>query len=166
MTAILNYFLGWKGYAAIALACLLAGSAGTWRIMSWREEAQEARIVTKTIKQIEYRDRVSEKVVTKYVQVQAEDAAHTQSVIEEIPVHVTPEISLGYPLPCGFGRVFNDAWHGPVPDPAACPDGAPSDTDLATVAKAEAENAGKYDAVAHELMTLQDWVREQRAVEK
>lgn len=166
MSTILNYFLGWKGYVAIALVCFLAGASGTWRVMSWREQAHQAQIVTKTIKQIEYRDRVTEKVVTKYVQVQAKDAAHTLSVIEEIPVHVTPEISLEYPLPCGFGRVFNDAWHGPIPDPAVCPDGAASDTDLATVAKAEAENAGKYDAIAHELTALQEWVREQGAVKQ
>jgi len=122
----------------------------------------KAQIVTKIQKQIEYQDRVTTQVVTKYVKVQAADAAHAQTVLEEVPVHVTPQIDIQFAIPCGFGRVFNDAWHGPVPDPATCPDASPSDAEFSALATVEAENAGKYDAIAHRLEALQDWVRQQQ----
>src|SRR4051812_18991253 len=77
---------------------------------------------------------------------------------------LTPEVDRDYPVPCGFVRVFNTATHGPVPDPAGCPDDAPSDVALSAVGEVETENAGQYDQVAEQLRALQDWVRQQQQV--
>jgi hypothetical protein len=164
MSAILNALLGWKGCAAIALLCLLAGAGGTWRIMSWREDARAAKVITRTVKQIVYRDRVTEKVVTKYLTVKAADAANTRNLIKDIPNHVTAQADARCILPLGLVRLWNRAVHGPIPDAAAGPDDAASGLACSDLAEAFAEAAGQYDATAHQLMALQDWVRQQRAV--
>ena len=57
------------------------------------------------------------------------------------------------------------ALNGPIPDAASCPDDASSDVALSAVGQAETENAGRYDQVAEQLKALQDWVRQQQAVD-
>lgn len=163
MTRLLELAAGWKGYAALALACFLAGSLGTWRVMSWRGQAHQAQAATKTIKEIVYRDRITYRVAEAFEKQRAQGAAASRNRVQEVPLHVTPHIDREYPVPCGFVRVFNAATHGPIPDPAGCPDDAPSGLALSEVGRAETENAGQYDAVADQLRALQDWVRQQQA---
>lgn len=150
---------------AIALAVGVAvGGVGTWRVMSWRETAQQVKVVTKTIEKVKLQPVVTERVVTKYLKARGDSEKHTQDLILEIPTHVTPETDAAYPVPCGFVRVFNGAWHGPLPDPTRCPDGAASDVPLSAVSGAEAVNGGNYDKIANQLTALQDWIREQKAL--
>lgn len=153
-------------YIGAALAALLAIWLYGRHEYNLGKADCKAEVITKIQKQVEYQDRVTTQVITKYVKVQAADTAHMQTVIEEVHSHVTPQVDVDYAVPCGFGRVFNDAWHGPVPDPAACPDASPSDTPLSAVAQAEAVNGGQYDQVSHQLIALQDWVRQQQGAPK
>lgn len=164
MLKLLGALGGWQGYAAIAVACLLAGSFGTWRVMSWREQAHQTQVLIKTVKQIEYRDRISHDVETKYITVVQKVRDNSARQIEDIPTHVTPQADADCPVPLGFVRVFNAATGGSVPDAASGPDGAPSGVALSEVAKASVENAGEYDATSAQLTALQDWVRQQQAV--
>lgn len=157
---------GWQGWAALFAVGLLIGSAGTWRVMSWEQQAQQVKTVTRTITQIKYQDRVTEKVVTKYLQAKATQAEETRNRIEDVPAHVTPQADAACTVPLGLIRVWDDAVHQPVPDASAGTDDAPSGLACSDLAKAFVEAAGQYDAVSHQLMALQDWVREQRAVSK
>jgi len=164
MTRLLALAAGWKGYAVLALACFLAGSLGTWRVMSWRAQAQQVRIVTRTVTQIVTRDRITARVGADFETVRVRHGEETRNRIHEVPVHVTSQVDRDFPVPCGFVRVFNAATHGPIPDPASCPDDAPSGVALSEVGQAESENAGQYDAVSDQLRALQDWVRQQQRV--
>lgn len=155
---------GWQGWAALFAVGLLTGSLGTWRVMSWEQQAQQVKTVTRTITQIKYQDRVTEKVVTKYLKAKATQAEETRNRIEDVPAHVTPQADAACNVPLGLIRVWDDAVHQPVPDAAAGTDDAPSGLACSDLAKAFVEAAGQYDATAHQLVALQDWVREQRAV--
>jgi hypothetical protein len=164
LSPALSALSGWQGYlAALLIGAALAGG-GTWRVMSWREQAHQAQVVTKTVKQIVYQDRVTEKVVTKYVAVQAKAAENTKAIIQEIPVHVTPEADARCTVNLGTVRLWQRAVHGTVPGPSAGTDDAPSGLACSDMAKAIAEVAGQYDATANQLAALQSWVREQRSL--
>lgn len=166
MGKLLSFFGGWQGYAAIALACFLAGAGSTWRVMSWHEQAQQVQVVTKTIKQIEYRDRISHDVETKYIYVKQKIEDHAQQILDEVPAHVTPKADASCPVPLGFVRVFNTAAQGPVPDAAAGTDDAPSQVTLSEVAQTSVLNASEYDKLSAQLTALQDWILQQQAVKQ
>jgi hypothetical protein len=164
MTRLFSLLAGWKGVAAIAVLCFLAGAGGTWRVMTWREQAQGLRAAVQAVKAVERRDKITFDVGTKFETVRAAASAATRRRQQEVPRHVTPKMDRDYPVPCGFVRVFNTATHGPVPDAAACPDDSPSGVALSEVGQAETENDGQYDAVAEQLKALQDWVRRQQGL--
>ena len=165
MNRLFDLAAGWKGYTALALACFLAGSLGTWRVMSWREQAHQARVVIRTVTQIVTRDRITARVGADFEAVRVRHSEETRNRIHEVPIHVTVQVDHDYPVPCGFVRVFNAATHGPIPDPASCPDDAPSGVAFSEVGRVESENAGQYDAIADQLRALQDWVRRQQAAQ-
>lgn len=155
---------GWQGYAA-ALGCgLVLGGLGVWRVESWKEQAQVTQAAVATVRKIELADSITYQVGITFQGISAADQAHTNELLEEVSVHVTPEIDLTHPVPCGFVLMFNGSTHGTVPDPATCPDDAPSGVTLSDVARATVENNGEYDQVAHQLSALQDWVRQQEGV--
>jgi len=160
----LSVLSGWQGYVAALVLGLALGAGGTWRVMSWHEQAQQTQVITKTVKQIVYQDRVTEKVVTQYVKVKGDDIIHTETLLQEVPTYVTKEADARCVVSLGFVRVWNSAVHGPVPDATAGADDAPSGLACSDVAKAAVQIAGTYDATSHQLTALQDWVTQQRAL--
>lgn len=161
--ALFGSFLGnWQLVAGALALGLLLGGTGTWRVMSWHQQAQQVQVVTKTIKQIQYQDRVTEKVVTKYLAVQASAIEHTKTLIQEVPIYVTPEADARCVVNLGTVRLWERAVGGPIPDAAAGPDDAPSGLACSDLAKAVGEVAGQYDLTSNQLTALQDWVRQQR----
>ena len=164
MSRLLTLVAGWKGYAAVAALCLVIGASGSWRVMTWRQEASDAKTATHTVQVVERRGKITFDVEMKFERLRLADAAATRKRQEEIPQHVTPEMDHDYPVPCGFVRVFNAATRGPIPDAAGCPDDAPSDVALSAVGQVETRNDGQYDQVADQLRALQDWVRAQSRV--
>ena len=164
MSRLLAIVTGWKGTAAVGALCLAIGVSVTWRLMSWREQAKEVWAAARTVQVVERRGQITFDVDMKFERVRLADAEATRKRQEEIPQHVTPEIDRNYPVPCGFVRVFNAATHGPIPDPAGCPDDAASDVALSAVGQVETENAGQYDQIADQLRALQDWIRQQQQV--
>ena len=166
MIRLLSLLTGWKGYAAVGAVCLCLGAAGGSRVMAWREQAQAARAAIHTVQVIERRRKITFVGGMNFEIARLKDSAAIRQRQQEVTQHVTPEIDHDYPVPCGFVRVFNGATHGPVPDPAACPDDTASGIALSAVGQTETENDGQYDQIAGQLMALQDWVRQQQAVEK
>jgi hypothetical protein len=165
MGSLLSLVAGWKGYAALALACFLAGSLGTWRVMSWREGAQETKRLVKTVQLVEKRGKITFDIAMNFETPRLKIQQDTQQRLSEVDLHVTPKVDSEFPVPCGFVRVFNAATHGrPLPDPTGCPDGAASDIAFSAVGKTETINDGQYDLISEQLKALQEWVRQQQNV--
>jgi len=164
MSRLLSLLAGWKGYVALGALCLCLGATASWRVMSWRERANAAQAARHSVQIVERRGRITFDVEMNFEKARLRDSGATEKRLEEIPRHVTPEMDHDYPVPCGFVRVFNAATRGPIPDPAGCPDDAPSGIALSAVGETETRNDGQYDQVADQLRALQDWVRQQGAV--
>lgn len=162
---MLEVLLGnWKVSAAALALGLFVGATGTWRVMSWKEGAQQTATVEKKYELTVKGDAITYQVGLDFSKLNTADLAHHEAVLEDLHVHVTPEIDRDFPVPCAFVRVFNDAWHGPVPEPAVCPDGAPSEVDFTRLGTAEAGNGTNYDVVSDRLTSLQEWIRQQQAL--
>jgi hypothetical protein len=132
--------------------------------MSWREQAHQVQQAKATIQTIERRGKITFDIGMTFEPVKLKIQQDTEKRLAEVDTHVTPKIDSDFPVPCGFVRVFNAATHGPIPDPAACPDDAASDVALSAVGKTETINDGQYDAISEQLKALQEWVRQQQAV--
>ena len=164
MSRFLTLLAGWQGYAGSAVLCLVLGAAGSWRVMTWRDQAKAVQASRHVVQVAERRGKITFDVEMKFEMARLKDSAEAATRLEEVGQHVTPEIDHDYPVPCGFVRVFNAATHGPIPDLAGCPDDAPSGIALSAVGETETRNDGQYDQIADQLRALQDWVRAQQAV--
>jgi hypothetical protein len=67
-------------------------------------------------------------------------------------------------VPLGFGRVWNDATHGAIPDSAAGADAEPSGVPLSDVATAGVADEGTLDVCRVRLKGWQDWYAAQAAL--
>lgn len=162
MGRLLSLFTGgWQGYAAIALACFLAGAGTTWRVMSWREGAQQTRQAVATVRLVTHQADINTQLSTLYLPQFVFIQTETTRRIAEVPKHVTPEIDRAYPVPLGFVRVWNDATHGPVPEPAAGRDQDPSGVPLSDVASAHTEDQGTLDLCRKQIVLWWDWYDQQ-----
>lgn len=126
---------------ALALGLLLGG-AGTWRVMSWKEGAQQTVKVERTVRLVERQQSISTELATIFVPEFISIQATTDQNSKEIPEHVTPQIDREYPVPVGFVRVWNHDAGGPVPGPAAGSDADPSGVPLSDVAQAHNADQG------------------------
>ncbi len=162
MPGLVAFLGGAKGWAALFVAGAVFGSAGTWRVMSWQAGHAETQKAKATTNQVIKQGEISYNVGALFEGQKAVIIEGLSVHLPEVHVYVTPETDRDFPLPCGFVSLFNNRWHGPVPDPAACPYGAPADTALSAVAEAETVNAAQYDLIASQLTALQDWVRQQQ----
>lgn len=150
---------------AVALAVGVAlGGLGTWRVMSWKEQAATAAVATRTVQQVKLQDAATYIVGAEFEAVRVTIAEDTRNRLNQVENHVSPQADAACPVPLGFVRVWNDAAHGPIPEPTAGPDGAPSGVALSAVGKTHVENAGQYDQIVNQLTSLQNWIRRQQAL--
>lgn len=108
---------------------------------------------------------VSIRVITHYVdrvRVVHDIAKQTAS---EVPRYVTPSTDRAYPLPVGFVRVHDAAATGALPGPAGPADADASPVAASTAATVIAGNYGTCHEIREQLTSLQEWVREQQALE-
>lgn len=164
MGRLLSLLTGWKGYAALGLACFVAGFFTEWRLSAWHDAYKEKTQIVKTVQVIERQGKITFTIGMDFEAARLNNAEATRKRQEEVLLHVTPEIDRDYPVPCGFVRVFQSATHGPIPDPAGCPDDATSAVTLSAIGHVETENAGQYDQLAEQLKALQEWIRQQQQV--
>lgn len=166
MTRLLSFFGGWQGWLALIMAGLLAGSLGTWRVMSWREGAQETKFAVQQIKLTDKDIQINVDLgplVVKGLQIITTETVRRE---REIPQHVTPEIDRQYPVPLGFIRVWNDGAHGPIPSPTSGSDADPSGVPLSDVASAHNEDAATLDTCRLALNTWWAWYDQHAAAHK
>lgn len=173
MTRFLTALAGWKGYVAVLLIGLSIGAAGTWKVRDWKaaESALKAsRAETRAAVVVAERTQeaavITEDVGREVDAARAETRIVYRTIIERIPVHVTPEIDRDYPVPVGFVRVHDAAAAGSapaLPDGAGQPDNAPSGVALSAVADTVVGNYAVCNDDRARLIGWQDWYRQQKA---
>jgi hypothetical protein len=177
MTRLLSMVAGWRGYAILAAAMLAIGFGSGWTVRDWKagaEAAKAAKAETKQAVRVIYRERaqadVTSAVETKAVEAQVQIRTVTRTIVERIPIYVTPDADDRCVVPVGFVRVHDAAATGnPLPEPSGEPDGGAAASEASTVtlswlAEVTADNYGTYQTVARQLSDLQDWIRQQQAV--
>lgn len=171
LTASIRALTGWKGYALLGGAALAVGFAGGWTVRDWKAGADgeaAAQEKVREVTRIVYREReqadATSRIETAAAEAQVQIRTVTRTLIQEVPVYVTPDADARCVVPAGFVRVHDAAAAGrPVPDPAGLADDAPSGLELSAVAATVAENYGDVCAAnARQLSDLQAWVREQQ----
>lgn len=91
----------------------------------------------------------------------------TQTIIKEVPAHVTPQIDAAFPVPCGAVRVFDAAALSAdidaLPYPTGLNDAAACPIKASVLASAGASAIRAYIELSDQLVALQDWVTAQQA---
>jgi len=154
MGNLLSLVAGWKGYVAAALVSGLLASTATWRVMSWREGAQETKFAVQQIKLVDRDIQINMSlgdVIVKGLEIVNTETVRT---VREIPQHVTPEIDSHYPVPLGFVRVWNAQTGGTVPPAPSGSDADPSGTPISAVAYAHAKDT---DTIKKCELALDSW---------
>ena len=173
LTASIKALAGWKGYAALGGVMLAVGFAGGWTVRDWKAGAEgeaAAKEQVKVVERIVWRERaqadVTSRIETRAAEAQVQIRTVTRTLIQEVPVYVTPDADDRCIVPVGFVRLHDAAAAGgAVPEPAGLADDAPSGLELSAVAAGVAENYGDVcRANAQQLSDLQAWVREQQRV--
>jgi hypothetical protein len=169
-SAATGFLGGIQTYLIVGVASFAIGAGGaslaTYKIMHNANLAATAQQAQRTVRRVVAQDHITVTIGEIYANVTLHIVTDTNRRLNEVSAHVTPAIDTTYPVPCGFVRVYNGAAHGPVSDPAVCPDAAPSGVPLSDVAKTSVVNLGQYDAVAAQLTNLQDWIRQQQALDQ
>jgi hypothetical protein len=164
METIFSMVAGWKGYAAVAVLCLITGAAGTYKVMHNANLAAQVGQANAAVRLVEHQAQINVSIgdiVVKGIQI---IQSNTDRIQQEIPQHVTPEMDHTYPVPLGFVRVFNDASHGPIPSASAGGDADPSGVPLSDVAHAHTADEGTLDVCRIYLKGWWDWYDQQKAV--
>lgn len=172
LNKVISALAGWKGYAVLGALALAAGISGGWTVRDWKAGADgeaAARAETREVIRVVYRERAQADLTTRIesaaVAAQVEIRTVTRTLIQEVPVYVTPDADDRCVVPVGFVRIHAAATAGqPLSEPAGVADDAPSGVDLSDVATVDVENAGAYHAVARQLTDLQNWIRAQQAL--
>lgn len=122
------------------------------------EQAQDAAIHK------EAQGKVTERVVTKYVDRVVTVREKGDTIIRRVPVYVTAQDDSNCTINNGFVRLWNDANTGQVSEPSAGADAAPSGVVLSEVATQKGYEAKLCRETEQRLISLQEWVREQEAL--
>jgi len=157
---------GWVMW--LALGALVAASAG-WGWVRGARSVQadwDAATVKQslTVARVQAAQaRVTERVVTQYVDRVRVVRETADAVIREVPVYVPQSCDADGRLPAGWRVLHDAAASGGAADPSTVAHAQPvaPDTAAATVAR----NYGTCRETAEQLTALQQWVREQAAVQ-
>ena len=110
--------------------------------------------------------QLSQRVVTEYVDRVRVVQERGNTIIKEVPTHVTATADAACPVPVGFVRVHNAAAQNMPLDPApGNPDAPAPGVALSTVASTVTDNYTTCHTTAAQLSALQDWVRGLQAIE-
>lgn len=105
--------------------------------------------------------RVTTRVVTRYIDRVQVVRERGQTIVQEVPVHVTAEADARCPVPRGFVRVHDAAAQGlPLAGSAGDPDAPAPGLALSGVATTVAGNYTTCHEIREQLNALQEWVRD------
>lgn len=150
-------FLG----AGLAVGLVLGGWAVWWERdqMAARGQLQQA---VRTIHEIQYRDRVTARVETRYLTRTAAAREITRTITQRIPEYVTVETDRAYgSLPLGLVRTYNASGLSALPAPPDQSDSAPSGVSPSAFAAIAAGNNGACNEIRERAIAWQAWADEQ-----
>lgn len=160
----------WK-WIALGVGTLAFVGGVWWKIIDYGNDnyAQgRADLLAQQVKAAlsaeEQQREVTVQVVTKYVDRIRIVREKGDVIIREVPVYVTAEDDDACTINSGFVRLWNDANVGQVSEPSAGADAAPSGVRLSEVGTQKAIEAKLCRATTQQLVSLQEWVREQQAL--
>lgn len=145
------------GFLTLCLALFVGGCRHGQSNIKEKAATDKVRIVYK-------QGKVTEKVVTKYVDRIQTIRVKGDEIIKEIPVYVTPENDAACTINNGFVRLWNDANQGAVSDAAPGTDAAPAEVSLSDVGQQKAIESRVCHETEAKLEALQEWVRAQSKV--
>ena len=123
--------------------------------------AEQARQVAKVEKQ---QAEATVQVVTRYVDRVKVVREKGDAIIKEVPVYVPSEADAACAIHRGFVRLHDAAAANTVPRAAEPADASAAGIALSAVATTLADNYQRCHENAEQLIALQDWVRQVRAV--
>ncbi len=111
-------------------------------------------------------EKVTTKIVTKYIK-QIQVVKETGDVIiKEIPTYITKIDDSKCAVPNGFVVLHDSASRNEVPDSTRVPNAGASNVKISEVAGTVIENYTTYYQLAEQLKSLQDWIKEQQQIYK
>lgn len=132
----------------------------TWGADTLSAEVQKANAEAQKIK--EESKNISERVVTKYIV--------KQKVIKEKGDEIIKYVNKNNDADCtlhnSFVELHNSAAKNTIPDPTRATDEAASGIELSEAKRVIIENYNQYNQVAEQLRDLQDWIKQQREINK
>lgn len=158
----------WWVLALAILIALCAWQGGSVRDAKARaaHEAQIAAQARSDLRKALRANTVTAAVSAKVEKRQVEIRYVTRTLVEKVPVYVSPEVDRSYPLPVGLVRLHDAAASGqpPVPGGAGELDDSPSPVVASTLARTIVGNYGEYHACRAQVMGWIDWYRQQQQV--
>ena len=114
--------------------------------------------------EIERLKNKQQEITTEIVKVYITKIEKVQETTNEIINQVNTKDDAMCDLPESFVRLHDASAKGVIPEPATGIDGASSGIALSEAEKVIIQNYGQYIKVSEELKALQDWVRQQKAL--
>lgn len=108
--------------------------------------------------------QISDSVTTKYVDRIKIVQGRTQEIIKEVKVYVTEKNDVQCMVNTGFVRMWNDANSSSISASSGNSDETASTVILSEVATQHAKEALICNETEQQLLSLQEWVREQSAI--
>ena len=129
-----------------------------------RWDAEIARQAAQTAQVQQQQAEASVQVVTQYVDRIKVVREKGDAIIKEAPIYVPVEADAACTIQRGFVRLHDAAATNAIPRAPGIADASPADIALSTVATTLVDNYQRCHENAEQLIALQDWVRQVRAV--
>ena len=136
---------GWAKWVAIALAALALygfGRLDGTRIEAAKRHQLIAKQAVASAKLLQARVEILREIEVKYLPARSKIITQTETIIKEVPVHVSQAADSRCTVPAGFVRVHDTAFGFDDPAIAGEPDDGPAGIPLSEVAATLAHNAG------------------------
>lgn len=108
--------------------------------------------------------KVTAQVETKYIDRVQIIHDKGDTIIKKVPIYVTKQDDTKCIINVGFVRLWNNANGMQVPDPTSFINETPSDVVLTDIATQHAKEAELTHQTEEQLISLQDWIRQQQAI--
>ena len=161
-----------KNYKLIAgIAVIAAAAFGGYKYSNtkWEAKYSELEVVAAKLREENAKletesQKITIKEVVKYVDKIRYIKQKAEVITKEIPVYVTKEADANCTITDGFVMLHNKAANSretKVSDATFNPNATTSGTKLSTVAETVTVNYSKYHELSQQLISLQNWVKEQ-----
>jgi hypothetical protein len=154
----------WKLSLLLTAAAALGGFGAAWKIQDWRGAAAQLQAAKGVVRVVERQADASQTIAVADQRAQDRIRTVTHTLIERVPIYVSPSTDARFALPWGFVRLHDAAAVGDDLSAAAAdpgrPDDAASPVTASGAAAVIAANYGDCRADQARLADLQSWARQ------